>query len=87
MTTFYNKPSMQINGFISDKVSPDWKKVQLCLSQKDDTKRIILNLKDVFFLLSSPCNFVSLALLNNYKIFYDNKNKTLYNLKTKKVFV
>lgn len=28
---------------------------------------------------------MSLALLNNYKIFYNNKNEILYNLKTKKV--
>lgn len=46
---------------------------------------MILDLKDVFFLPSSPSNLTSLALLNNYGIFNDNENETLYDLKTKEV--
>lgn len=46
---------------------------------------MIFDLKDVFFLPSNPCNLVSLVLLNKHDIFYNNKNKTLYNLKIKEV--
>lgn len=53
---------------------------------KNNNERIILDLKDIFFLLSSHCNHVSLALLNNHNIFNDNENKVLVDLKTKEVF-
>lgn len=84
MTKFYNKPT-QIGGSTSDGVSLGQGKVWLCFSQKNSTEGVILNLKDVFFLPSSPCNLVSLALLNNHKIFYNNKNETFYDLETKEV--
>ncbi len=86
MTEFYDKLT-RIVGSTSDGVSPGRGKVRLCLSQKDGTEGVILNLKDVFFLPSSPYNLVSLALLNNHKIFYDNENETLYDLETKEVLV
>ncbi len=85
MTKFYDKPT-RIGGSISDGVSPGRGKVRLRLSQKDGTEGVILNLKDVFFPPSSPCNLVSLALLNNHKIFHDNENETLHDLETKEVF-
>lgn len=53
--------------------------------QRDRSKNIILNLKNVFLLLSSLSNFIRLALLNNIEIFYNNKNKILYNINTKEV--
>lgn len=84
MTEFYDKPT-RIGGFTSDGVSPGWGKVRLRLSLKDGTEGVILDLKDVFFLTSSPCNLVSLALLNNHNIFHDNKNETLHDLESKKV--
>lgn len=46
---------------------------------------MILNLKDEFFLLSNPCNLISLALLDNNRIFCNNKNEMLYDLKTKDI--
>ena len=36
---------------------------------------------------NSPCNLVSLVQMNNSKIFYYNKNKTFYDLKTQKILV
>lgn len=84
MTLFYNKP-IQTKGSILDDMFPGQRKIQLNLSQKDKTKGVILNFKNVFFLLSSLCNLISLTLLNNHKIFYNHKNKTLYDLETKEM--
>lgn len=47
---------------------------------------MIFNFKNIFLIPNSPYNLVSLVLLNNYNIFYDNKNKVLYNLKIKEIF-
>lgn len=79
MTKFYNK-TMQIGDFILDRVLHDKEKVLLYISQKDVIKGIILDIKNTFFLPSSPCNLINLALLNNHNIFYDNKNMIFYNL-------
>lgn len=84
MTKFYNKP-MQIGGSTSDEISLGQGQIELYFSQRDNTEGVILDLKVVFFLPNSSCNLVSLPLLNNYSIFYDNKNKTLYDLKIKEV--
>lgn len=84
MTEYHDSPT-RIGGSTSDGVSPGRGKVRLRLSQKDGSEGVILNLKDVFFLPSSPSNLVSLALLNNNGIFHDNKNETLYDVDTKEV--
>lgn len=54
-------------------------------SKKDGTEGVILDLKDLFFLPSSPSYLVSLALLNNHNIFHNNENETLFDLRTKEV--
>lgn len=46
---------------------------------------MILNLQNVYYLLTSPYNLVNLGLLNNSRIFYDNGNKTLYQLGNNKI--
>lgn len=71
--------------FILDGISPGRRRIELCPSQRDDTEEVIFNLKNIFFLLSSTYNLVSLALLYNHDIFYNNKNEIFYNLKTKEV--
>lgn len=76
---------MQIGGFILDEISSSQKKVRLCLNERNNTEKVIFDLKDVFFLLNNRYNLVGLALLNNHDIFHNNNNKTFYNLKTKKV--
>ena len=68
-----------------DDISPRQRKVDLWLSPKSRLENIILDFKEVFCLLSSLSNFVNLALLNNIRIFYDNENKTLYNVHTKEI--
>lgn len=84
MTGYYDRPT-RIGGSTSDGVLPGRGKVRLRLSQKDGSEGIIFDLKDVFFLPSSPSNLVSLALLNNGGIFHDNENETLYDVDTKEV--
>ena len=84
MTEYHDRPT-RIGEFISDDMSTWQRKVRLRLSQKDRSQGVILNLKDMFFLPRSPSNLVSLALLNNNGISYNNKNETLYDVDTKEV--
>ncbi len=84
MTEYHDRPT-RIKGSTLDSVSPGREKVPLCLSQKDGSEGVILDLKDVLFLPNSSSNLVSLALLNNNGIFHDNENETLYNVDTKEV--
>lgn len=81
--TRYCKKFTKIEGSTSDEISPRRGRVRLCLSLKGGKKGIILDLKDVFFLPSSPSNLVSLGLFNDHGIFYNNENETLYNKQTK----
>lgn len=67
MTEYYNKPTY-IEKFTSDKLLPGHEKVHLCFVQKNRSKGIVLDFKDVFFLPSSLSNLVSLTLLNNSRI-------------------
>lgn len=85
MFKFYNK-LIQTNCLILNEMLTSQKKVQLYFNQKNNIKRVIFNLKNVFFLLNYPYNLVNLVLLNNYSIFQNNKNEILYNLKIKEVF-
>ena len=57
--------------------------MHLCLALKNNSEGLILNLQNIYNLSSSPCNLVSLALLNNSGIFHDNKYETLYQVQTK----
>lgn len=55
------------------------------LALRDDSEGLVLNLRNVYYLPSSPCNLVSLALLNNNGIFHDNEHETQYQVQTKRV--
>ena len=44
-----------------------------------------MNLRNIYYLPSSPCNLISLGLLNDSGIFHDNGNETLYQLGSKRV--
>ena len=46
---------------------------------------IFPHLQNVYHLPYSPCNLVSLGLLNNSGIYHDNENETLYEVKTRQV--
>lgn len=82
MTEYYERPT-RIGGSTADGMSPGRGKVRLRLSLKDGREGVVLNLKDVFLLLHSPSNLVSLGLLNQHEIFYDNENEILYDKSTK----
>lgn len=83
ITEYYNKPT-QIRSLTTNKISLGWGKLYFL---KDSYKKIVLNLNNIFFLFSNPFHLVSLGFLNIYKIFYDNKNKMLYNKKIKKLWL
>lgn len=84
MTEYYKKP-IKIERFTSDELSPKRKKIQLWLDPKNNRSGMILYLKNIYHLPNSPCNLVGLKLLNNSKIFYNNQNEILYQLRSKKV--
>lgn len=74
---------------MSKGVSPGQGKVclQIAISKNTDKEKVIFTLNNMYYLLSSPSNFVSLALLNNNKIYYDNKNEIFYDSDTKEILV
>ncbi len=82
MTEYHERPT-RIGGSTADSMSPGWGKVRLFLILKDGRESVILDLKNVFLLPHSPSNPVSLGLLNNHEIFYDNENEMLYDRTTK----
>lgn len=84
MTESYDKLT-RIGGSISDGFSPGRGKIRLRLGLEDNTEGLILNLQNVYYLPSSPCNLVSLGLLNDSGIFHDNENEKLYQLGRKRI--
>lgn len=85
MTNFEENPT-KIKRSISDGILPGKIRVKIRLALKDGIKKMILTLINVFYLFHNPSNLVSLGLLNNTGIFYHNKDQTLYNQKTRKIF-
>lgn len=57
-----------------EKISPDREKFQLHLAN-DNENKVILNLKNIYYLSSSSSNLVSFAPLNNHEIYYNNEKK------------
>lgn len=53
--------------------------MQLCFNLKNSFEKIILDLKNVFLLPHNFSKLVNQGFFNNHKIFYNNKNKTLYD--------
>ena len=84
MTNYRERPT-SIGGSTSNQTSPGKKSVRFHLAFKDNSERLILNLQNLYYLPSSPCNLVSLALLNNSGIFHDNEHKILYQVQTKQI--
>lgn len=68
---------IRIGGSTSEGVSPGRGKVRLRLANKNEDG-VILNLKNVYYLPSSPSNLVSLVLLNDHGIYYNNEKERLY---------
>ncbi len=84
MTEDYNKPT-RIGESTSDGSSSRRGKIRIRLGFEDGSEGLVLNLQNVYYLPSSPCNLVSLRLLNNSGILHDNENETLYQLGSKSV--
>lgn len=80
MTNYVERPT-PIGESTSEGISPGRGKVRLRLEKEGVT----LTLNNVYYLPSSPSNLVSLALLNDNKIYLDNKNETLYDIETKEI--
>ncbi len=57
-------------------------RVRLRLALKDGSEGLILNFRIVYYLPNNQCNLVSLGLLNDSRIFPDNENETLYQVKS-----
>lgn len=70
---------------MSNGISPSRGRVRLRLGLKDDSKGLIIKLRNVYYLFNSPCNMVSLSLLNDSEIYHNNKRKTLYHVDLKRV--
>lgn len=51
----------------------------------DGTEGLVLNLRNVYYLPNSPCNLVSLGLLNDSGIFHDNENETLFQVESRQI--
>lgn len=86
ITKYYNKPTY-IKKFILSKLSLRYEKICFYLIQKNRLKKIVFDFKNIFLLLNSLSNLVSLGLLSNNKIYHNNKNKILYNIDIKKILV
>lgn len=78
MTDFIKKP-INVGGSIVNRVFLDYGTMQIRLALEDRQEGIILNFWNVFYLSNSPSNLVSLNLLNDANISYNNKHHTLYN--------
>lgn len=75
MTDFTEKPT-KIGRLIVDNISLRCRIVQIRLALKDENEEIILNLQDIYYLSNNLSNLISLSLLNDVSIFYDNKYHT-----------
>lgn len=82
MTEYRERPT-KINGSTSDGISSGRGKIRLGLGLKDGSERLILNLRNVYYLPKSPCNLVSLGLFNDSGIYHENENETLYEVNTR----
>ena len=80
----YQERPTKVGGSTSDGVSPGRRKVCLRLGLEDDLEGLIFNFQNVYYLPNSSCNLVSLGLLNNSGIFYNNKLKNLYQITSKR---
>lgn len=83
MTDFQDRPT-KVGGSTSDGISPSQGKVKLRLLLQDGSEGLNLNLNNIYCLPNSPCNLVSLGRLNNSRIYHKNKDKTLYDVKTRR---
>lgn len=85
LITKYYKKLIKVGRFIANSFPAVREIIQIWPKLEDGSKEMILNLQNVYCFLSSLCNLMSFKLLNNNKIYYNNRNKTLYQLKSNRV--
>lgn len=85
MTEFKKNP-LKVGGSISDDISSGRGSIKMKLALKDNIEELILIIIYVFYVSHSLSHFVSLGLPNNIGIFYHNKDQTIYNQETRKIF-
>ncbi len=78
MTHFAERPT-RVGGLTSDGVSPGRGTVWIRLALEDRTEGVILNLQNIYYVSNSPSNLISLSLLNDVGVYYDNEQQVLYN--------
>ncbi len=83
MTNFAERPT-RVARSILDGVSPSRGTVRIRLALEDGSERIIINLRNVFYLSNSPSNLISLSLFNDARIYYDNEEQALYDKASQK---
>ncbi len=84
MTDFAEGPT-KVGRSTLDGVSPGRGIGQIRLALEDESKEIILNLWNVFYLSNSPSNLISLSFLNDAGIYYDNKQQAPYSKDSRKL--
>ena len=81
----YQERPTKVGGSTSDGMLPGRRKICLRLGLEDNSEGLILNFQNVYYLPNSFYNLVSLGLLNNSGIFYNNKLENLYQITSKRV--
>ncbi len=79
LMTDFTKRSNRVGGSTADGVSPGHGTVRIRLALEEGSKRLILNLRNNFYYPNSPSNLVSLGLLNDASVYYDNERHALYD--------
>lgn len=74
----YTEKLIKVGRSMADKVSPNRKKVKIRLV-KNNSESLVLTLINIFYLLNSSSNLISLSLFNDAKIYHYNKDQTLYD--------
>lgn len=66
--------SIKVRGLTLDDILPSREKVEIKLKLKDGIEGLVFILTNVFYLLNSSFNFISLGLLNNIRIYHHNED-------------
>lgn len=78
MTDYLVNPTRD-GSSTSDSILLGRKIIKIRLAKEDNSKRLIFNIENIFYFPNSLFNLVSLRLLNDAGIYYNNKNQILYN--------
>lgn len=83
----YVKRSKQIGKSTSERISLGWRKIQLrrAVSRDSERKEVTLTFNNVYYLLNSLSNLVSLVFLNDNKIYLYHENEILYGRDNKEI--